>query len=270
MHYRSVAQHIADDYVRLQHVGAVAWSGSWRNDVADAGSDIDLYVYVSRDIDLDARRAIALRRGERVEVGNTFWESGDEWDERDSGIHIDVMFRWMDWTADQLARVLTRHEASVGYSTAIWHNILVSDVLFDRDGTFARLQAVARQPYPPALRQAIIAKNAPLLRSAHGAFLGQIAKAAQRDDLVSLNHRVAALFASYFDILFALNWLPHTGEKRLLALASRECVLRPPFMDEQIRALLAAAGTDPDAAVARASDVVDGLETLIRRENLGV
>jgi hypothetical protein len=266
--YRATAQELAEAYARLEAVQAVAWGGSQHNHTADAGSDIDLYVYADGQIDLDARRAIAHARGERIEVGNTFWEQGDEWDERASGIHIDIMFRDMGWVSDELARVFVRHEASIGYSTAVWHNVLTSEALFDRAGVFGRLQALARQPYPEALRQAIIARNTPLLRKAHGAFLGQIAKAAKRDDVVSLNHRVAALLASYFDILFALNRKPHPGEKRLLVLAARDCPVRPPHMDEQVRALLAAAGTSSDAAVVCASGLVEDIEALLREQGL--
>ena len=57
-------------------------------------------------------------------------------------------------------------------------------------------------------------------------------KAVARGDLVSFNYRVAALLASTFDILFALNRLPHPGEKRLLAFAAQHCPLRPAGMAE--------------------------------------
>jgi hypothetical protein len=40
----------------------------------------------------------------------------------------------------ELARVLDRHEASLGYSTSLWHNVLTSKPLNDRSGWFAALQ----------------------------------------------------------------------------------------------------------------------------------
>ncbi len=264
--YAIVAQELADIFAMLPQVEAITWAGSLQNDVADAASDIDLYVYTTGDVPLDVRQHIASARGERVEVGNQFWEAGDEWDERASGIHIDVMYRSIRWAEDDLARVLVRHEASIGYTTCIWHNILASRALFDRHGAYAILQATARQPYPEGLRQSIFAKNLPLLRDAHGAYLGQIAKAARRGDLVSVNHRVAALLASYFDLVFALNRKPHPGEKRQVALAQRDCPVRPPSMEAQIGDLLAAAGSDPNAVAEHADHLIAGIEALLAQE----
>src|SRR5258705_11487213 len=106
---------------------------------------------------------------------------------------------------DQLDRVLVRHQASMGYTTCFWHTIRMSQVLFDRSHWFARLQQQAAQPYPEPLVKAIIAANYPVLRQIAPSYVHQIEKAASRGDLVSLNHRTAALLASYFDILFAIN-----------------------------------------------------------------
>ena len=261
-----IAHQVADGYAAVPQVAAVAWAGSQVNRVADPGSDIDLYVYVTEEIPLSRRLDIAMVRGEQPEVGNAFWEPGDEWIERDSGVHIDVMFRHTQWIEAELARVLQRHEASVGYSTCIWHNVRVSRALFDRTGWFGRLHASAQQPYPEALRQAIIAKNAPLLATTHSSYLYQITRAAERDDAVSLNHRVAALLASYFDILFALNRQTHPGEKRLVALVLRDCPLRPDNMAEQVDQLIAAVGLKDRSVVERARAVVEGLQPLLRHE----
>ena len=53
----------------------------------------------------------------------------------------------------------------------------------------------------------------------NGCYFHQIKAAIARQDPVSLNHRVAAWPASYFDILFAINGQFHPGEKRLLIYA---------------------------------------------------
>lgn len=95
-------------------------------------------------------------------------------------------------------------------------------------------------PFPEPLRRAIIAKNHPVLRQVIPSYRHQIAKAIRWQDLVSLNHRVAALLTSYFKGLFALNRLPHPGEKWLLKLAVERCAKLPPRMVAQVEGLLRA------------------------------
>ena len=173
------------------------------------------------------RVAIATSFATRAEVGNDFWEPGDEWIDAQTGRHVDVMYRTPDWIEEQLERVLVRHEASVGYSTCFWHNVLHSTPLLDRSGWYRDLQAMAACPYPQPLRRAIIARNHPILRQTLSSYLTQIERAVRRGDSVSIQHRVTALLASYFDVLFAVNELPHPGEKRLLQLAATRCAKIP-------------------------------------------
>ena len=111
----------------------------------------------------------------------------------------------------------------MGYSTCFWHTVLNSKTLFDRDGWFANLQMKCDQPFPEPLKRAIITKNHPVLRTVIPSYYAQIKKAVDRSDLISINHRVAALLASYFDVLFALNTVLHPGEKKLLRWASNLC-----------------------------------------------
>ncbi len=257
-----IAQEIAAAYAALPGVEAVTLSGSRTTGMAGSDSDIDLYVYSRGPIAIADRARVAHGRAQNPEVDNRFWESGDEWIELGTRIGVDVMFREVAWIEDQLARVLERHEASIGYSTSFWHNVLTAQILYDRDGWFGRLQAWADQPYPEPLRQAIIAKNYPILCNTQSSYLHQIERAVARDDLVSVNHRVAALLASYFDVLFAHNRLPHPGEKRLLAHAARAPHV-PPQMAEQVIALLHAACDGQDVA-ARVHALVDGLDAMLR------
>jgi hypothetical protein len=170
------------------------------------------------------------------------------------------MFRSTEWIETQLARVLDRHEASVGYSTCLWHNVLSSRALFDRQGWFAAVAARANRPFPEQLRRAIIDKNFPILRSTQSSYLRQIQRAISRQDSVSIQHRITALLASYFDVLFAFNRIPHPGEKRLIAFAESHCKQIPTKMKDQIETLIHAR---QDEIVAVANALIDGLELLI-------
>jgi hypothetical protein len=147
--------------------------------------------------------------------------------------------------------------------------VLYSSNLFDRDGWFEQLQRRARQPYPEPLRRAIIAKNHPVLRDLlRSAYLRQLEKAVQRDDLVSVNHRVAALLASYFDILFAVNRLPHPGEKRLVEIVEKRCDKLPVGMREQVHNVLATAGMGDQQMISHVKALVTSLDQLLSAEGL--
>src|SRR3974390_1169970 len=229
----AVAQRIARRFAVLPQVEAVALAGSRKAGFAEGDLDVDLSVYVTEDIPLDVRAEIAAG-APRAEIGNATWEPGDEWIDAETGMAVDVMYRHVRWIEEQLDRVLARYDASVGYSTCFWYNVLHSEALFDRAGWFAGVQNRAREPSPAALRGGIVGKNWPLLRRNQSSYLHQIELAVKRNDLVSINHRVAALLASYFDVLFAVNELPHPGEKRLLQHAAR-CATTPREMERQGR-----------------------------------
>jgi hypothetical protein len=243
-------------------------AGSLTTKQLEPGSDIDMYVYVSEPLPIAVRAGIATAHAAQAEVNNQYWESGDEWIDAETGIHIDVTFRGKAWAEDEIDRVLKRHEASVGYSTCIWHNIQTSRALFDRAGWFAALQRAADQPYPAALTRAIVTKNHPILQSTLSSYIYQIDGAVRRGDWVSVNHRVAALLASYFDILFAVNALPHPGEKRLVAIALAQCETLPDRMREQVEALIRAVGLEDEQVIVNAEALLDALDDWLRREKL--
>ncbi len=267
----TLARELASAFSIFPQVEAVAVGGSLASGTADAGSDIDLYVYTTLLIPLPAREALVAQRGfSRADLNLQFWDLGDEWIDAPTGIEVDVIYWDTAWIAEQIDRVLVHHQASVGYTTCFWNTVRNSLPLYDRQGWFARLQVQCRCPYPEPLRRAIIAKNYPILRDVIPAYLHQIEKALQRHDAVSVNHRVAALLASYFDVLFALNAIPHPGEKRLLEIAAERCAKRPLAMREQVEAVLRLAGNGDIALTQAINRLVDDLDVLLSQEGFAL
>lgn len=263
-----LARTIAAIFSELPQVEAVALGGSVSTDNVAEDSDIDLYVYATQEIPADTRARIIQPRASYAEIDNRFSEPGDEWIEAASGIPVDLMYRHPDWIEEQLDRVLLRHEASSGYSTAFWHNVRKSIPLFDRNGWFASLQERAAIPYPEELVRAIVAKNHPRLRRNMSSFLHQLEKAVRRNDAVGANHRLAALLACYFDIIFAVNRTTHSGEKRLLKLAAA-CEKIPAGMVEQVQALLQATCSGDVTFIGNAGkSLFDELDQLLIAEGL--
>lgn len=260
----TLARELAVAFSAFPQVEAIAVGGSLASQTADAGSDIDLYVYTTSVIPLHAREALVAQRGfSRADLNLQFWDLGDEWIDGPTGIEVDVIYWDTSWITEQIDRVLVHHQASVGYTTCFWNTVRNSLPLYDRNGWFARLQARSQCPYPELLRRAIIAKNYPILRDVLPAYLHQIAKAIQRRDLVSVNHRVAALLASYFDVLFALNAVPHPGEKRLLEIATECCAKRPPAMREQVGAVLRATANADETLIRAIDRLIDDLDIIL-------
>jgi hypothetical protein len=266
---RAAALDIAQAFGTIPTVIAVALAGSLTSSFSDIKSDFDFYVYAKPDIPIDARESITRRLGkpEPIEINNQFWETGDEWIDARTGRGVDITYRWPDWIEEQLGRVIDQHQASTGYTTCFWYNINVSEALYDPSGWFAKIKARADQPYPEPLRRAIIAKNYPILRKNISSYSHQLDKAIARRDLISINHRIAALMASYFDILFAVNRVLHPGEKRLLDFTVRYCSNLPEHIEADVRELLDAAAM-PRRIPSAIDTLVDHLDMLLVTEGL--
>jgi hypothetical protein len=261
-----LARQIAARYAEIPLVRAVAVSGSTASQAAEPGSDIDMYIYVERAVPLDQRMIAAQPYNPDAEFDLQLFETTDNYVNAETGYPLDVLYRWVSWTEGEMARIFDEPVGWLGYTTSVWYNIKIALPLFDRDGWFAGIQAKAKQPYPEALRRAIIEKNTLVARSTMFSYMQQIEKAVKRGDLVSVNHRIAALLASYFDILFALNRQPNPGEKRLISFAETLCPLRPEQMRTDIEAVLRLGGTGDPATPAAAQHLLDQLNPLLTAE----
>lgn len=258
-----LARSICREFEKLENVRAVALGGSTSGARTDSASDIDLYVYADGAIPVAKRNTIAELFAVKIETGNTFFEPGDEWQDKRTGIYADIMYRTPRWIEDRLNSILVRHEACTGYTTCFWHNVKTSQILFDRAGWLATLQQRAQCAYPPALRRAIIAKNYPLLKDTISSYFRQTEKALRRGDAISVNHRVAAFLASYFDVLFAVNGLTHPGEKKLRDFALTNCSLLPRDFESDFQKLFMPGDSTGATLLSALSGLAENLRPLL-------
>ncbi len=262
---QQLTHDLADRFSALASVEAVALGGSRGTGLIDEASDIDLYVFTRGRVSLDERAAIVTATGgaSRADLDLNYWGPGDEWLHAPTGIEVDIVYFDSRWMEEQIARVVERHEASQGYTTCFWHTLRRCQPLTDPGGWLAGLRERCAVEYPEPLRRNIVTLNHPLLRGIIPAYAHQIEKAIRRRDLVSVNHRLAALLASYFDIVFAVNRRLHPGEKRLVAQALRDCPVLPEGFATDVEALLVG---DPLRLSERLSVLLDQLDDVLRRE----
>jgi predicted nucleotidyltransferase len=273
---------VVRDLASSPAVAAVALVGSHVSGAAEPDADFDLFVYADGDLD-ELRAGMADRLADPAawqSIRESAFGDGDVWRLRDGGGWLDLMYWSRAWGEAQLRRVLVDHTASMGYSTAFWRSIRDAQPLYERDAWHAEFQHQARQPFPEQLRRNIVRLNRPYLREHQSSYRNQAAKAIERHDLVSVNHRVAAWLASYFDIFFAINRVLHPGEKRLLDFVARECPAVPDGMAASdrlaisdrlatsVERLLALSGQATPALLETLDDLAADLDALLRREHL--
>ena len=246
---------------QLPQVQAIALGGSRATGRNDEKSDYDVYIYINESIDENIRRSILEKYCKYMEISNTFWELEDDVTLKD-GIDMDIIYRNMTEFENMVSSVVMDNNAWNGYTTCMWHNLITSRIVFDKDGELTALQKKYQIPYPKKLKTNIIANNMKLLSGMLPSFDMQIKKAEDRGDFVSVNHRVTEFLASYFDIIFALNEMTHPGEKRMQSIASKECKILPEKFDENFRMLFENMFTGKVAAII--SDMVDEMKKITK------
>ncbi len=246
--FRTITAPIAEAFSSNSSILALTFSGSITGGISDAFSDIDLIVYSRGKVDVGWRREIASRFSVRAEIDQQFYDESDDWLLADTNQRIELIYRSPEWLEEQIERVWLQGNASVGYSTCLIHSVKNSIILYDRENWFRQEQAKTASPYPDRLRTNIINKNLPMLSGKlNSSFDEQIRTAIRRNDIISINHRISAFIASYFDVLFALNRLTHFGEKKLVQHACAHCAILPPSFPHSIESLCTCSHADvPD------------------------
>ena len=229
-------EKLFEEISSIPQVEAIALGGSRATGRNDEKSDYDVYVYLTESVDETIRRGILEKYCQYMEISNSFWELEDDVTLKD-GIDMDIIYRNMNDFENMVSSVVDNCVAWNGYTTCMWHNLITSKIVFDRNGNLQKLQEKYKIPYPKKLKENIISNNMKLLQGLLCSYDMQIEKAENRGDLVSVNHRVAEFLASYFDIIFALNEMTHPGEKRMQSICSKECKILPNNFDENLNRL---------------------------------
>lgn len=256
-------------FSKLPEVEAIALGGSRAGTDYDAKSDYDLYIYCSVIPDENMRKQILEKCCKYMEIGNSFWELEDDCTLKND-IDIDIIYRNTKNFSQIIYSVVKEHTAYNGYTTCMWHNLLHSRILYDRNGELSDLQNKYKIPYPDELRHNIIYKNLRLLTGNPPSYDLQIKKAATRKDMVSINHRTSAFLESYFDIIFALNKLTHPGEKRMAEYAKEHAEILPDNFLENLDKLFQNLFTNTDAALQTLKDMIAALKNVIKYKDINL
>ena len=252
------------EFATLPEIEAVALGGSRAGADYDAKSDYDLYLYCTSIPNEPVRKRILEKCCQYMEIGNAFWELEDDCTLKD-GTDIDILYRNIEDFSQTVHSVVEEHNAYNGYTTCMWHNLLHSRILCDKNGKLESLQNKYRIPYPDGLRDNIMNKNFRLLTGNLPSYDVQIKKALARKDVVSVNHRTAAFLESYFDIIFAMNKLTHPGEKRMVRYAKEQAEILPADFEENLDKLFKNIFTDSDRAFKTLQDMTAKLEDAMNK-----
>ena len=245
---------ILKEFEQFSEVEAIGIGGSSASNTADKNSDIDVYVFVNKDISVEKRTEIVKKYSSKYETGCEYFGAGDEFWVNNSGVQLDVMYFNKQWFGDYFENVWIKHYSSNGYTTCFLYTLKILEIIYDRNGWLEGLQKRLNSSYPDELQQNIIKRNMMLLMDKpFASYYEQLEKAVERKDYNSINHRTAAFLASYFDIIFAKNKLLHPGEKRLVAYAMKNCSILPENFEKDVN----------DLAVGKISDRLKTAENLV-------
>lgn len=268
MNINEKVMEMVHEFSKLEEVEGILLAGSHATKTYDIDSDYDIYIYISREITLEKRKVITNKYFSYMELNNTFWETEDDGFLKENNIPVEIIYRELAWIDDLLNKTTVKCIAEVGYTTCFWFNFINSIILYDKNGELNKLQDKYKVSYPYELKQNIIKKNYPLLKLQMPSYYYQIEKALKRDDFISVNHRVAAFFASYFDILFAINEALHPGEKKILKIMKDNNFKVPKDMERSVNNILKYATLNDSTLLIEIDVLIDNLDTLLKNEGI--
>jgi len=230
---------IIDEFLDYPQVNSIAFGGSSVVKRDDKDSDIDIYIFVEQEVSVEKRYSFIKKYSTEFEIGCDYFGSGDEFFVEDINKQLDIMYFKTDWIEKEYINTFRNFDAKNGYTTCFLFMLKNCEIIYDKYGWLKNFKDELDKPYPKFLRENIIKRNLMLMKDKpFASYYEQIKKAIQRNDRNSINHRIAAFMASYFDIIFANNELLHPGEKGLVDYALKNCKILPVRFKKNIESLL--------------------------------
>lgn len=256
-------ENLFREFENLDGIEIIALGGSKVRGNNDNMSDYDVYIYYSKEIDIAVRKEILVKYTKYMEFKNTYWEEEDDGILK-NGVEIEIIYRNINFLKDVYENVYLRGNTSFGYTTCMLENISSCLILYDKNGTMANLKKKI-EVYPEELRKNIIFNNLELFYDKMPSIGYQVIKALKRRDYISINHRITEYLAIYFDIIFALNYKYHPGEKRLLSELSKLKCINTNAVDD-IEKLLKNCMYNSELAIEIVEKISSDLNELVGRE----
>lgn len=228
-------QAFLNNYIKLDNVEAIAIGGSSAVKTSDNSSDIDIYIFSKTDIPVEIRENIIKPNSSKFEIGCEYFGSGDEFILDDLNKQLDIMYWNTQWFESIVNNTWVKCYPQNGYTTCFLYTLKNFNIIYDKNNWLQNLQKIINTPYPKKLKENIIKRNLMLMKDKpFASYYEQIEKAILRNDITSINHRISAFVASYFDVIFALNEQLHPGEKRLIQFAKNNCKLLPKNFEQNL------------------------------------
>ena len=248
-------ENVSAELSRIDGVLAVVLGGSRARGDAHPDSDIDLGIYYdpAHPPALDNLRSLAARLDDR-HSGDVVTHFGEWGPWINGGGWLDIQGQRVDWLYRDYALVKQiideclagnpRVFYQVGHPHGFWTTIYMGEVylckpLADPYGALAELKTLT-DPYPPALKKAMIQRNLWEARFA----LDTSRKSASRGDVLHVSGGLFRCAACLVQVIFALNGRYCINEKGAVKLAA-SFPLCPPDFESTITNVLAHPGNTP-------------------------
>jgi hypothetical protein len=255
-----LARRIAEHLAAIDGVVAVVLGGSRARGAPEPDADLDLGLYYRAAARPSLPRLRALAR-ELADPGSpadvTDFGAWGSW--VDGGAWLAIEGMRVDWLYRELGRVSTvvddclagrvTCDYYLGHPHGFHNHFYAAELhycrpLVDPEGAVAALK-LRLEPYPPALRDALVAKylyDADFMLALAG-------KPAARGDVFHVAGCLFRVAAALLQVLFAANERFFMNEKRALA-ETDAFARRPRAFAARVASILASPGATPDALVA--------------------